>query len=769
MRAHRRIASAVWLASALVASSAAAAQQTDALASPARVIVDGVTINGPPPPAPPATISRDAQGHATLRAVRVNESVKIDGQLDENIYRAVPPITDFVQTDPSPGAPATEQTDIWIFFDDDTLYVGARCWDSAPEARWVANEMRRDNINIVRNENIAIYFDTFYDRRNAFLFEMSPIGGIYDAAVTNERSPGNVDYNPVWDRKAGRFEHGWTAEMAIPFRSLRYKPGVAQVWGVNVRRTVRWKNEESFVIQVPPNQGSVIFQISLGATLVGLEVPPASRNLEIKPYGIAGVKSDLRADPPVSNDADKNAGFDVKYGLTPNLTADFTSHTDFAQVEVDEQQVNLTRFNLFYPEKREFFLEGQGIFDFGGIVSSTGGGLTPLLFFSRRIGLSGSRVVPIDVGGRLTGKAGKVSLGLLDVRTGENSTTVDPATNFSVVRVKRDIFRRSTVGALFTGRSNALAGPGSSETYGVDAVLGFYDNLTLNTYAAKTETPGVSGDDTSYRAQLTYSGDRYGFGAEHLAVGDHFNPEVGFLTRSDFHSSSSSFRFSPRPSRRFKSVRRFSYQTAFDYLTDGTGRLETRDLIVQFTSEFQSSDRFAVAYVGTHDAPTEAFSIATGAVVPAGDYGYGEARASMAFGNQRKVSGTLNVARGTFYNGHRTTASLNGGRVELSPRFSFEPSTSVNWIELPQGRFTTKLVANRATFTVTPRMFFSGLLQYNSSNSSLNSNLRLRWEYHPGSELFVVYTDERDTKLRQAYPDLKNRAFVVKVNRLVRF
>ncbi len=768
MRVHRPIATAVCFLSGLVAANAAASPQGDALAQATPIVVAGVAIKGPPAPVPPATIARDEQGRATLRAIRVTESVKIDGQLDENIYRTALPISGFVQTDPSPGAPATEQTDVWIFFDNDTLYVGARCWDSAPEERWIANEMRRDNINIVRNENIAIFFDTFYDRRNAFLFEISPIGGIYDAAVTNERSPGNIDYNPVWARKAGRFEHGWTAEMAIPFRSLRYGAGVTQVWGVNIRRTVRWKNEESFVIEVPPNQGSVIFQISLGATLVGLEVPPGSRNLEIKPYGIAGVKSDLRADPRVSNDADRNAGFDVKYGLTQNLTADFTYNTDFAQVEVDEQQVNLTRFNLFYPEKREFFLEGQGILDFGGIVSSTGGGLTPLLFFSRRIGLNGSHIVPIDAGGRLTGKVGKVSLGLLDVRTAENSTA-DSVTNFSVVRVKRDIFRRSSVGALFTGRSNSAAGNGSSETYGVDAVLGFYDNFTLNTYAAKTKTPGLAGDDASYRAQLTYSGDRYGFGAEHLAVGDHFNPEVGFLTRSDFHSTSSSFRFSPRPRRRFTSVRRFSYQTAFDYLTDGTGRLETRDLILQVTSEFQSSDRFSVAYAGTHDAPRAAFSIAADALIPAGVYEYGEARAAMSFGNQRKLSGTVSAARGTFYNGHRTSMSLNTARIELSPRVSFEPSTSINWLDLPQGRFTTTLVANRATFTATPTMFFSGLLQYNSSISSLSSNLRVRWEYHPGSELFVVYTDERDTTLRRGYPDLKNRAFVVKINRLVRF
>jgi len=557
--------------------------------------------------------------------------------------------------------------------------------------------------------------------------------------------------------------------MAIPFRSLRYRAGADQVWGVNIRRTVRWKNEESFVVRVPPNQTSVIYQISLGATLVGLEVPSGSRNVEVKPYGIAGVSSDRLASPPVSNNVDPDAGFDVKYGVTQNLTADFTYNTDFAQVEVDEQQINLTRFNLFYPEKREFFLEGQGIFDFGGILSSVGGGLTPLLFYSRRIGLNGNREVPIEVGGRLTGKVGNVSVGLLDVQTRENSTTLDPSTNFSVIRVKSDIFRRSSVGALFTGRSDVLNGDGAGETVGVDAVLGFYDNLTINTYAGKTNTPDRPGNDVSYRGQVAYSGDRYGFGAEHLFVGEDFNPEVGFVTRSDFHSTSSSFRFSPRPKNRFKSVRRFSYQTAFDYLTDSAGHLETSDIVLQFTTEYQSSDRFSIGYFGTRDVPQAPFVIASSAVIPSGDYNFGEARATMVFGNQRKVSGAVTVADGTYYDGHRTSTSVSGSRVEFSPRVTLEPAVTINWIELPNEKLTTKLASTRATFTFTPQMFFSGLLQYNSSNSSLSSNLRLRWEYHPGSELFVVYTDERDTQMHRLYPDLRNRAFVVKVNRLVRF
>jgi hypothetical protein len=727
----------------------------------------GISISGPPSPVAPETIARDEQGHVTLRATRLATPIRIDGALDEDVYRAVKPMGGFVQTEPSRGEPATEPTEIWIFFDDDTVYVSARCYDSAPEEKWVANEMRRDSINVVRNENIAVYFDTFYDRRNAFLFEISPIGGIYDAYVTNERSPGNIDYNPVWEREAGRFEGGWTAEMAIPFRALRYRQGAAQVWGINVRRTVRWKNEESFIQQMPPNQGSVIFQISLGGTLVGIDAPPGSRNLEVKPYAISRLTSDLRADPAISNDADADYGFDVKYGVTQNLTADFTYKTDFAQVEVDEQQVNLTRFPLFFPEKREFFLEGQGIFDFGGATSSGSGGsgLTPLLFFSRRIGLNDNATVPIDAGGRLTGKVGRFTLGAVDVRTGD--VLASPATNFSVLRLKRDIMRRSSIGVLYTGRSHAVRSAERSQAVGVDAAIGFYDNWLVNAYYAKSDTPGRSDNDESYRAQVNYNGDRYGMQYERLAVGAGFDPEVGFLRRSGFARNLASFRFSPRP-RQSRRIRKYSYSASYDYIANADGRLESREALFDYGITFQNGDSLNVGASRNYELLEAPFAIARDVTIAAGGYGFGDVNAGMTFGNQRRLAGTISASRGTFYDGTRTTFGVGGSRIELSPRVSLEPGVSINWVDLDVGRFVTRLVSSRATFTVTPRMFFSGLVQYNSSANALSSNLRLRWEYVPGSEIFVVYTDERDVTAR-GLPDLRNRAFVVKINRLFQF
>ena len=453
-----------------------------------------VAIDGPPAPQPPRVMSRDAAGRATVRAVRLDRPLDIDGQLDERVYQEVEALSGFVQVEPDAGAAATEETEACVLFDDDNVYVSARVWDSAPESEWVANEMRRDSFNVLMNGRVGFLFDTFYDRRNGVIFNVNPIGGRTDGQMTDERADTyNGDLNPIWDVRTGRFEQGWTLEAAIPFKSLRYRPGQEQVWGFNMIRYVRWKNEISYLTPLPAVMGLVgIFQASRAATLVGLEVPERSRNLEIKPYAISELTSDRNVQPAVSNDLDGDVGLDVKYGLTDGLVADLTVNTDFAQVEADEQQVNLTRFSLFFPEKREFFLENQGLFAFGG-----GGGNTLIMFHSRQIGLDQGREVPIRAGGRLTGRVGSFTLGAMNIRTADSDATGAQATNFSVLRVKRDILRRSSIGALFTGRSISALGNGSSQSYGLDGGFAFYDNLSINSYWAKTSTRGPGVDDVS--------------------------------------------------------------------------------------------------------------------------------------------------------------------------------------------------------------------------------------------------------------------------------
>lgn len=733
-------------------------------------------IDGPPPPQSPAVISRDAAGRATIRASRVTEPLRIDGTLDERVYQDVLAISDFIQTEPIEGVPSSEQTEVWVLFDRDYLYVSGRCWDSAPESEWIVNEMRRDSMNILQNENFAFLIDTFYDRRNGVLFQVNPIGGRMDGQITDERN-WNGDWNPIWNVQPGRFEGGWTFEAAIPFRSLRYRPGREQTWGLQLRRRIRWKNELSYITRIPASVGNLgAFQASLAATLVGIEVPDGGRNIEIKPYAITDLTTDRTTVPEVSNAFGGNVGLDLKYNVTQNLVTDLTVNTDFAQVEADEQQVNLTRFSLFFPEKREFFLENQGLFGFGGgRTGPFGNGNAPVLFYSRRIGLQDGREVPMQLGGRLTGRIGRFSLGVMNVQTGDEPVTGTRATNFSVVRLKRDLLRRSSIGMIFTGRSVSTLGTGSSETYGLDGTFSFYDNLNINTYWAQTSTPGSRDDDVSYRAQLDYSGDRYGVELEHLIVGDDFNPEVGFLRRDDFERSFGSFRFSPRP-QSIAAIRKLSWEGRFDYFANRAGVVETRLAQGRFGIEFENSDRFNVEFTQSYEFLEEPFEIASDVTIPVGGYSFQDVLTSFEFGRQRRISGRLSAQHGGFYSGTKTSVEFGvggggfrgGSRLELTPRLSVEPGLSLNWLDLAEGQFTTQLVTARTTYTVTPLMFVSALLQGNASNHSLGANIRFRWEYQPGSELFVVYNEQRDT-LTPRFPELENRAFIIKVNRLFRF
>ncbi len=747
-------------------------------------------IDGPPPPIAPEVIRRDEQRRATLRAVEQPEGIRLDGQLDERVYYTVPAITGFIQQAPDEGAPATEKTEAWILFDADNIYVAARVWDSAPPSQWVANEMRRDTRQLRQNDTFAVILDTFYDRRNAVAFYTNPLGAIADFQITNEGNP-NSDWNPVWDVRAGRFEGGWTVEMEIPFKSLRYRPGPSQIWGVQLRRNVRRKNEWNYITPLPISAGSGpggIFRVSGAATLVGLDAPSGSKNLEIKPYGIGGVSTNLAASPPIRNAGDGNGGLDVKYGVTQNLTADFTVNTDFAQVEVDEQQVNLTRFNLFFPEKREFFLEGRGIFDFarggffggfGGALRSGGGGFfgggnAPTIFYSRRIGLQNGTVVPIVGGGRLTGKIGAFDVGALNIQTDDEVLADAEMTNFTVVRLKRDILRRSSLGAIFTNRSLSLAGDGSSQSYGADATFSFYENVSLLGYMARTQVPDPArrGDDLSYQGRFDYGGDLYGFQAEHLLVEKNFIPEVGFLRRDNFRRSYARARFSPRP-QSLDNIRQFRLEGSYDYIeTADLGIVETRQSQLGFSTELENSDRFGVSVAENYEFLHSPFTPGPDDVIfPVGGYSFFDVEATWSPGTQRRLNGTLSVLAGDYFDGSIRTVGFRRGRMEVTQRLSLEPSVSVNWIDSPYGSFRTDLIVSRVNWTFTPRMFFSGLIQYNSSSNTVSNNLRLRWEYAPGSELFVVYTEDRETDpLRpDRFSDLRNRGFVVKMNRLFRF
>jgi uncharacterized protein DUF5916 len=760
---------------ALLAVAALAAAAPPSVCAGQLAAGSAMVIDGPPPPDPPEMIARDTAGKATVRAIHLTEPLHVDGKLDESVYSTVKPFGGMIQVAPKYGAPSTEKSDIWVMFDDTHMYVACRCWDSAPPEQWVVNETRRDTNQLRQNDHFGVMFDTFYDRRSGFLFYTNPLGALADYSVVDEGGS-NTDWNPVWESRTGRFDGGWTVEMAIPFKSLRYRSGRDQIWGIQLRRSIRHKNEWTYLTPVPQFlAGPQAFnRISAGGTLVGLDLPPASRNLELKPYLIGGVTTDRVRRPPVTNDFDRDAGFDFKYGVTANLTADATVNTDFAQVEIDEQQVNLTRFSLFFPEKRDFFLEGRGIFDFARGGAGAAGGPqsaqasdTPYLFYTRRIGLNNNRVIPIDVGGRLTGKVGKYAVGIMNIQTGDEEVSRTPTTNFTVVRVKRDILRRSAIGAMVTNRSASTLAPGEpNQAYGVDGAFSFYQNLSVNAYYAKTDTGRGLSDEDSYQTKFDYNADRYGVRGEFLKVGDNFNPEVGFVRRDDFKRSFGALRFSPRP-KSIRSIRKLTWEATVDYFVNGAGSVESREQSGKFNIEFESSDQFTVEANDRYELLVQPFRV-SGVSIPVGGYDFNDLSVSYQFGAQRRASGTVLFQAGDYYNGTIRAFGYSGGRVAVTKRFSVEPSVSVNHVDLPVGTFTQKLVRGRTDYGFSPRMFASALLQYNSTDHSFSSNLRFRWEYRPGSEFFVVWTDERDT-IATGSAALKNRALVLKINRLFRF
>ena len=740
------------------------------------------------------TLGMDAAGRITLRATRLDEPLDMDGGLNEPIYGVVPPADVFFQQEPREGDPASEKTEAWVFFDDRNVYLSIRCWDSHPELR-IANELRRDGPAINQGENIAVVFDTFLDRRNGFYFQTNPLGVLRDQEVRDEGNQ-NPDWNAVWDVKTGSFDQGWTLEMVIPFKSLRYAGPGPQSWGINIRRFIGWKNERAYLTPMPASYGNFgIYKFSVHATLTGLVAPPESLNLEVKPYAISSVTTDRLAATPFSNRTSADGGFDVKYGLTPGLTADLTVNTDFAQVEADEQQVNLTRFSLSLPEKRDFFLEGRGIFAFGmgsggpgggggggggGGAGGAGGGGggggggegggsgdVPILFFSRQIGVSQGQAVPVPIGGRLTGRVGGFTVGALNVQTGDAPDAGAASTNFSVVRVKRDILSRSNIGLIATRRAPSAGGGDPSTAIGFDGAFTFHTDWEVVTYYARTHTPTAPTDGASYRAQLSHNGDRYGFQVGRVAVDAEFDPAIGFARRKDFEASSGQVRFSPRltSSRR---VRRLVWQGDVGYVTSRTsGRLESRELQGQMRVELNSSDAWSVQYSRQYEYLEAPFTIAAGVVLPVGGYDFGAVSTSYMLGAQHRLPGRLSAEYGSFYDGDRLALGY-GGRVEFSPRLSVEPSLSQNWVRLDEGDFTRRLVTARTVFTPSARSALSGLLQYNSSNDTWSSNIRLRWEYSPGSNLFVVYSDGRDTS-GEGFPEIQNRTLAVKVTHFLRF
>ena len=723
-----------------------------------------------------STMVREPSGKVTVQAMKLQTPLKFDGVLDDAIYRTMAPYTDFVQQEPNEGKLATDRTEAWIVFDETYVYVSARLFEVDRQHR-VANDMRRDAQNLYNNDHFAVILDTFNDHRNGYGFSTNPLGALFDFVATNEQPSSN--WNGLWESRTSNFEGGWSVEIRIPFRTLRIQPG-GDTWGVNLRRMSRWKNETSFLSAVPRAWGRrALNKVSSAATLTGMVAPGAGLNLDVKPYVLGSQLTNRSAKPSVNNKRNGQFGGDMKWGIKPQLVADLTVHTDFAQVEDDDAQVNLTRFSLFFPEKREFFLEGQDAFAFGGVGGGSGAGpgggfnssgihnttdLSPILFYSRRIGLVSGTIAPIDGGARILGRSGGWQVGALGMRAAAVEAVREPRTDYSVLRVNRDVFSRSRIGFVATN-TNPLADTGNTAA-GVDAQFNLRDNLSISGYAARSRVRGITGDEASYRAKFDLNSDRYGLLMEHLYVGDGFNPGVGFLRRSAFRRSLALARLSPRP-QNIPAVRRFTVQGSADYITAPNGRVQSEEFKGAFITELSNGDTFNAEILQAFERLDRPFTVARGVTIPVGRYRYHLMKGTYALGTQRPISGTVVLAHGSFYDGTLTEVTWRG-RLDISPQLIAEPTMSFNHVAGPYGRGETNLLGSRVTFTVTPRMFVGALVQYQSRTQSVATNVRLRWEYQPGSELFVVYSDGRST-IAPGFPALDNRSVVIKVTKLFRW
>ena len=699
----------------------------------------------------------------TFRAIAAKlpdgQAPRIDGRLDDEVWLLAPASGNFVQREPEFGAPSTERTEFRILYDARTLYIGVWAFDSDPSGI-AASELKRDS-NLGKGDQVKVAIDTFHDHRNSFSFFTNPLGAYKDAQTVENARIINYDWNAVWETKTSVDGQGWYAEMAIPLSQLRFPTAIADAtWGLNVCRVIIRKNEETYWVPFPREWGAGGFaRVSNAGTLTGLKDLTARRRLEFMPFAAPRVSRDFDAGTP--RDADAKLGFDLRVGVTSDLTADVTYNTDFAQVEADQEVVNLSRFSLFFPEKRQFFTESMGIFDYGRSGSSPGGASAAsdpgllAVFYSRRIGLVDGQEVPLIGGGKLTGRVGPYVVGAMNLTTDEGAGHA----NYTAVRVKRNVLSQSSIGGILLNREG---GPSAyNRTAGVDAGFILGRHLTLTGMFAKTFSPGVSGRDAAAVGDIIWKSDRFNYGLTYIDVGERFNAEMGFVPRTDVRNTRASAAWTPRPG--WSGVRQLSFGAAADYYENHAGRVESRlaTAHAQLTRQDNASVRASVAR--EFDFLAEPFRTA-GADLPVGGYGWTTATLSYSSNQSKRVFGNAAVDVGGYYNGERQTVrgSLN---FLLGRTLLVEPNFARNHITLPgRTRYVTNTLNTRVSYSFSPDLFVKGFFQYNDERRTATFNFLFWYVYRPGSDLYVVYNHGFETdvpgprEIRE-----RNRSLAVKV------
>jgi hypothetical protein len=714
----------------------------------------------------PIILSSQSRKEYSITARRISSSVKIDGVLSESDWAKTQIIDRLLQREPQEGKPVTEKTEIRVLYNSSYIYFGIKCFDSEPD-KIVANEMRRDS-DLQDNDYFEIFIDTYHDHRNAFYFVINPLGARRDAQIRDEGSNINWNWDGIWRTRVKRNPEGWTAEIAIPFYTLRFKESEIHSWGINFGRHIARKREECYWSPVSRKYGWFgKYRVSHCGHLTGLENLKQGNKIQFMPYIIGGAEQ-LAQDEPLSSSLD--AGLDVKYRLSSNLTADITYNTDFAQVEADQEQFNLTRFSLFFPEKRGFFLEGADIFRIGESYREHEPPST-LLFFSRTIGLSeDAREIPIMGGLRITGKTGPYNIGILNILTdrifdSNDSSQIDTGrTNHAVVRLKRDFLKKSSLGLMYLSKNN-LDGYYYNRTAAFDFNMAFGQSLKIIGFIAKSDTPGLKGKDLAGNLDMSFSNDLLSFQLAYIDIGENFKSEMGFIPRTDIRKLKGNFSIGPRPG--ILNIRKILFMNRITYIENHAGRLESRDNLFGTFTLFQNGSQLFLGVMQSYEDLPSDFSLKEGVHILKDIYKFNLFISFYQSDKSKDIAIRAECNAGEFYNGNLFRLKANG-YLKLSSHFSMEIIFDRNQFDLPVegGKFTTNIAAGRLIYSFSPNLYAKAYLQWNSSENLFKSNFLIRWIYKPGANIFFIYNETRETGID---PLLCDRVIMLKVSFLFNF
>jgi hypothetical protein len=705
-------------------------------------------------------------GRRQLTAAPANGVITIDGTLDEEVWRRAEAASNFTQADPVEGAPATDVTEVRVAFDADHLYIAVFCRDLDPSGI-VVNEIRKDFASRDQ-DTVDVLLDTFTDRRNGFVFSTNAAGAKADTQIANEGRDVNPNWDAVWWVESRRTAEGWTAEFRIPFKTLRFEAGEGRRWGINFARRVRKKNEVSY--WSPVSRAYSIFRASAGGDLAGLPALRRGRNLRIKPFLVGGT---VRGVGQPAFGRDLSGGVDFKAGVTPSLTFDATINPDFAQAEADEQQVNLTQFSLFFPEKREFFLENAGIFYFGDIPRNqrqTSRFRPPeedlLLFFSRRIGLNNNgEQEPLYGGVRLTGRAGAFGVGLMTMQSEENEGKA--GNNYTVVRVRRDVFRSGDIGAIVLSRQPSGDGGDFNRVAGVDANFRFFRSLNINGFASRSDSPGVATNQNAGKASIGWEDSKLRLQTSIMTIGEGFKDDLGFVRRSgvtrQFYDWASFLQPAWLRRRGFRQVEPHARTWIYH---DPRGELVSRTVHIANQVTWNNGGYFEYAFEPRTEAISKPFVIFPGVAIPAGRYDWTQHLLLYEGDHSRKLSGSIRATVGGFWSGTQKTYQISAlYRPTYKAVFDLGLQISDIDLEAPRESFTTTLVNFRSGYSFSTNMFLDALVQYRSDVKQFSANIRFNLIHRPLSDFFIVYNESQ-------FPDTTQtagRGVVVKYTQMFSF